>query len=165
MDKLLCVVIFCFGCLHINASDHLLDELLMPVVHNSQNFAREAAICTNTVEHSDLPLHSKSLLEIFIRLVANGYQPLTGETFEQSVKRIYKLRVSQGKNTSFVNESLPLVEYVKAINNIANAASKQLENYMKVHNQVSAGVFEVNSDDANDGSFCSCICLYFKSKI
>lgn len=162
MDKLLKLVIFCFICLRINAADNFLDTLLAPAVHHSQNFTSEAAIFTRNIEHSDLPLHSKSSLKIFVRLVENGYQPLAGETFEQSVKRIYKLRVAQGKNTSFVNENLPLVEYVKAINNIANASSQELESYMKHHNQVIADMFEVSSDD---GSLCSRLCLCFKSKI
>jgi hypothetical protein len=110
MDKLLRLIVFCFICLHLNAAnnfDPLLGEL--PAQHHLQNFAHEASNCNRDIDNSDLPLHSKSLLQVLIRLVENGYQPLTGETFEQSVKRIYKLRVSQGKNTTLVNENLPLV--------------------------------------------------------
>lgn len=166
MDKLLRLIVFCFICLHLNAAnnfDPLFGEL--PAQHHLQNFAHEASNCSRDIDNSDLPLHSKSLLQVLIRLVENGYQPLTGETFEQSVKRIYKLRVSQGKNTTLVNENLPLVAYVKGINHIANAGSKELEHYMKCHNLVVADMFETDSNDTNNGSWCACLCCCFKAKI
>lgn len=160
---------FFWSCLIGSVIDNVEPLLSLPVltVVNCANipddFEHSAKNLIKIIEQSDLTVASKHSLKVCIQLVRHGYQPLAGETFEQSVKRIYKLRSVQSNEivaraANCVDHNLPLIEYIGLIDEICGAKIG-LTDYM--HSRESS----CNEDDADSSSKVTddcCCCLWFR---
>jgi hypothetical protein len=173
MDKLLWLL-FCYLNFLLDAAD--LDSLLVPpqlaTTYQPPNFDREAAETVIAIDHSELPLWSKDYLKECIRLVKYGYQPLAGETFEESVKRIYKLRLSQGYDDIRaailgVNQQYQLIQYVIEINKLCGSRFSSLQHYTRPHKAFSGAQtsFDTDSTNTEDNIWCACCNWLWKSKL